>query len=206
MAGPREHRIAQAEHVHPHGVQLAVIGVRGDERGEGGAVVGVTGQVEPVAADVCGAAVVDEAAHNTGPPQGGLRFDGSRAKALEAAIAKLKKARIGISAFVDPTPSAIRAAYKIGADTVELCTTTYANATGKKGQEDELEALSLASHLAHELGLSVHAGHDLNYHNVGSVAKIPHMEALNIGFSIISRAVFIGLRQAVAEMSHLINQ
>jgi pyridoxine 5-phosphate synthase len=137
--------------------------------------------------------------------QGGLRLNGDNSKALESAIEKLKKAGIGISIFVDPEPAAIRAAYKLGADTVELCTSGYAGATGKKAQEEELERLALAGHLAHELGLAFHAGHDLTYDNVGPVAKIPHLEALNIGFSIISRSVFTGLRQAVSEMRGLLN-
>jgi pyridoxine 5-phosphate synthase len=105
---------------------------------------------------------------------------------------------------VDPEAVALRNAYKLGADTVELCTSSYAAATGKKALEDELERLALASHLAVELGLGLHAGHDLNYQNVRPVAKIPGMDTLNIGFAIISRAVFTGFRQAVAEMKDLI--
>lgn len=137
--------------------------------------------------------------------EGGMKLNGEHLKGIEASVQKLKKAGIGVSIFVDPDPAPIRAAYKLGADTVELCTTAYAAATGKKAQEDELEKLALASQLAVELGLAVHAGHDLNYHNVGPVAKLGNIEALNIGFSIISRAVFTGLRQAVAEMRQLLN-
>lgn len=137
--------------------------------------------------------------------QGGLQLNGGNTKSLESAVEKLKKAGIGISIFIDPEAAAIRTAYKLGADTVELCTSAYAGATGKRAQEEELEKLALAGHLAHELGLAFHAGHDLSYDNVGPVAKIPHLEALNIGFSIVSRSVFTGLRQAVAEMRGLLN-
>ena len=113
-------------------------------------------------------------------------------------------AGIGVSIFVDPDAVSVRIAKNLGADTVEICTTTYAAVTGKLKQNAELEKLELAAYLAHELGLELHAGHDLDYHNVQAVARIPHMECLNIGFAVMARSMFTGLRAAVGEMKKLI--
>lgn len=135
--------------------------------------------------------------------EGGLKVDGS--KGLSKAIAALKKAGIEVSVFVDPTADAVRAAKKAGADAVELCTTDYANASGVVNVKNELEILQLAAYLAKEMGLVVHAGHALDYHNAKAVAEIPGVEALNIGFAIVSRAMFVGLKNAVAEMKKTIN-
>lgn len=135
--------------------------------------------------------------------EGGLAVsDGD--KVLRKAIADLKKAGIEVSLFVDPTADAVRAAKKLDADTVELCTTAYATASMPAKVKAELEALQLAVYLAKEMGLNVHAGHALDYHNARPVAEIPGVEALNIGFAIISRAMFVGLKTAVAEMKKTI--
>ena len=136
--------------------------------------------------------------------EGGLKFSGGRASAIEKTIKRLKKAGIAASLFVDPDAVNVRTAHNVGADAVELCTSAYANAMGKHKQTMELERLELAAYLAHELKLEIHAGHGLDYSNVGPVAEITHLRCLNIGFSIISRAVFTGLRSAVAEMKKLI--
>lgn len=138
--------------------------------------------------------------------QGGLKIDSDGNKNLHEAIESLKKAGIGVSLFVDPDPIPVRMAFKLGADTVELCTTEFARSSGKLRQKEELERLELAAYLAQELGLEVHAGHDLAYDNALAIAKIPGMECLNIGFSIISRAMFTGLRQAVAEMKAILKK
>jgi pyridoxine 5-phosphate synthase len=136
--------------------------------------------------------------------EGGLDLrDGS--KTLAATIAKLKDAGIEVSLFVDPEAESVRAAKKLGADTVELCTTAYAKAEGKSKGKAELERIELAGYLAYEMGLGLHAGHDLDYHNVEGVARIPHLSAVNIGFSIVARSVFVGLKVAVAEMKRLIS-
>ncbi|MBI5209551.1 MAG: pyridoxine 5'-phosphate synthase [Elusimicrobia bacterium] len=124
---------------------------------------------------------------------------------LENAIKKLKKAGIEVSLFVDPDPVSVRRAKALGADTVELCTTAYAVTREKNKQLAELETLALAGYLAHELGLSLHAGHALDYHNARGVARLPHMACLNIGFSIVARSVFVGLKAAVAEMKQTIS-
>lgn len=136
--------------------------------------------------------------------EGGLNLrNGS--KTLAKTIEKLKKAGIEVSLFIDPEAADVRAAKALGADTVELCTTAYCAAQNKSEQATELERLELAGYLAHEMGLNLHAGHGLDYHNVQAVSRIPHLGALNIGFSIVARSVFVGLKAAVAEMKHLIN-
>ncbi|MBI4424121.1 MAG: pyridoxine 5'-phosphate synthase [Elusimicrobia bacterium] len=132
--------------------------------------------------------------------QGGLSVKSGSQASLEKTIKKLTGEGIGVSLFVDPDAVSVRIAKNLGADTVELCTTAYAAVLGKHKQNAELEKLELAGYLAHELGLELHAGHALDYHNVAPVARIPHMECLNIGFAILSRAMFTGLRAAVAEM------
>ena len=135
---------------------------------------------------------------------GGLNVKAGSQAGLEKTVKKLTAAGIGVSLFVDPDAVSVRVAKAVGADTVELCTTAYAEITGKLKQKAELEKLELAGYLAHELGLELHAGHALDYHNVAPVARIPHMECLNIGFAIMARAMFTGLRPAVGEMKKLI--
>ncbi|MFA5138059.1 MAG: pyridoxine 5'-phosphate synthase [Elusimicrobiota bacterium] len=135
--------------------------------------------------------------------QGGLDLKGDL-HGIEKAVRRLKDAGIGVSLFVDPEAECVRAAHKLGADAVELCTDVYAKTFGKHSQGAELERLELAGYLADELGLELHAGHGLDYTNVGPVARIAHMACLNIGFSIISRSVFTGIKVAVAEMKKLI--
>lgn len=135
--------------------------------------------------------------------QGGLDLK-KHEKAVAKACEKLRKAGIGVSLFVDPDALSVRAAKSLGADAVELCTLRYAKTTGKHSQQEELEQISLAAYLAEELELELHAGHDLDYSNVGPVAQIANMRCLNIGFAIVARSVFTGLKAAVAEMKRLI--
>lgn len=135
--------------------------------------------------------------------QGGLNLSGKNAE-IGKCIGRLTRAGIGVSLFVDPDAYAIRMAHKLGADTVELCTAKYAEGWGQKRQSEELETLQLAGFLAKELKLHLHSGHGLDYHNVVPVARIEGMEFLNIGYSVISRALFVGLKSAVAEMKRLI--
>ncbi|MEK7743127.1 MAG: pyridoxine 5'-phosphate synthase [Elusimicrobiota bacterium] len=136
--------------------------------------------------------------------QGGLNIKAADQAELGKAVEKLKKAGIEVGFFVDPDAECVRAAHKLGADAVELCTSVYAKTTGRHLQRKELERLELAAYLAHEMGLDLHAGHGLDYHNVAPVAQIPHMRTLNIGFSIIARAMFTGLKNAVSEMKKTI--
>ena len=129
--------------------------------------------------------------------EGGLNVTG---KSLPRTIARLKDAGILVSLFIDPDPKQIRAAAKAGAQFIELHTGTYAN-RGK----GELKKLIAAAELAHKLGLRVNAGHGLNYENTPGILAVPHLETLNTGHAIISRAVFVGLRCAVREMLALMN-
>lgn len=134
--------------------------------------------------------------------QGGM--DLRNTKDLIPAIKRLKAAGIEVSLFIDPEAVSVRQAKALGADTVELCTTAYSEAEGKSRQKLELERLELAGYLVHEMGLNLHAGHGLDYHNTRPVARIPHILALNIGFSVIARSVFVGLKSAVSEMKQLV--
>ncbi|MDX9703378.1 MAG: pyridoxine 5'-phosphate synthase [Candidatus Auribacterota bacterium] len=113
---------------------------------------------------------------------------------------------IRVSLFIDPDPNQIKAAYRTGAEFIELHTGKYANARTEEDIKRELEILSQASELAHKQGLRVNAGHGLNYKNVRAICEIPYIEELNIGHSIISRALFVGLSQAVAEMKQIIER
>jgi pyridoxine 5-phosphate synthase len=114
-------------------------------------------------------------------------------------IKALQEKGIDVSLFIDPDPNLIEAAADIDATFIELHTGSYANARGEK-RENELKRLTTAAIYAHELGLRVNAGHGLDYDNVMAIAQIPFIEELNIGYSIIGRAVYVGLDQAVREM------
>ncbi len=116
---------------------------------------------------------------------------------LADAVTRLKRAGVRSSLFIDPDPDAITAAAEIGADAVELHTGTYAHQPNDPGP---LDALRRSTALGRSLGLAVHAGHGLTVRNVGPVAAIDGIEELNIGHSIVSRAVFIGLDEAVREI------
>jgi pyridoxine 5-phosphate synthase len=131
--------------------------------------------------------------------EGGLNVAGA-AKSLARTVARLKKAGIVVSLFVDPDARQIRAAAAAGADFVELHTGTFANARGELEEAAEIKKLTTAAELAHELGVRVNAGHGLNYQNTPAILAVPHLETLNTGHSIMSRALFVGLRQAVREM------
>jgi pyridoxine 5-phosphate synthase len=131
--------------------------------------------------------------------EGGLNVAGAP-KSLVSTIARLKKGGIAVSLFVDPDARQIRAAADVGADFVELHTGTYANARQEAEQTAEIKKLTAAAELSHKLGLRVNAGHGLNYQNTSGILVVPHLETLNTGHSIISRALFVGLQQAVAEM------
>lgn len=138
--------------------------------------------------------------------EGGLNIkDKTKTKELEKIIKALSDKGIEVSLFLNPEANDIRTAYKLGADVVELCTKVYAESWGKKNQAKELERLQLAAYLVKELNMGLHAGHGLDYYNVRPVAKITDMECLNIGFSIISRAIFVGLKTAVTQMKELIS-
>ena len=134
--------------------------------------------------------------------EGGLTVAGKE-RDLSGALESFRNNNILVSLFIDPDLQHIKAAKRIGATHIELHTGYYANA---KGQAciDELERLRDAAMVARKIGLRVNAGHGLNYYNVAPVAGIDGMEELNIGHSIISRAILVGMERAVADMIALI--
>lgn len=116
---------------------------------------------------------------------------------LTQGLARLKRAGIRSSLFIDPDAGTVALSRELGADAVELHTGRYANAATKA---TDIAALKSCSKLGVELGLAVHAGHGLTARNVALVAEIREIEELNIGHSIVSRAIFVGLSAAVREM------
>jgi pyridoxine 5-phosphate synthase len=129
--------------------------------------------------------------------EGGLDAAGQRA-ALREPVRALNDAGILVSLFIDPDPAQVRAAAELKAPCIELHTGTYCEGGG--GARRELDRLVEAAALAHELGLQVNAGHGINIDNVSGVLDVPHLDTLNIGHSIVARAVFLGLDAAVREM------
>ena len=120
-------------------------------------------------------------------------------------VKELKEFNILISAFIDPIPSQIDCAKSLGFDCIELHTGTYANSTGNERFE-QLQKLKEASYYASDLDLLVNAGHGLNYQNVTEIASIANINELNIGHSIVARALAVGLEKSVREMKTLISR
>ncbi len=127
--------------------------------------------------------------------EGGLDITSDPAR-IRNAIEALSDAGIRVSLFIDPTRVAVEQSKKLGVPAIELHTGSYSH----NPSETTLDALRDSARLAAELGLAVHAGHGLNLRNVAAVAAIPEIEELNIGHSIVSRGVFVGLDRAVREM------
>jgi pyridoxine 5-phosphate synthase len=134
--------------------------------------------------------------------EGGLEVAESP-EAVKRAIQQLREAQIEVSLFLDPDPEQIEAAADVGAQAVELHTGSYALACGEE-QQAQLFRLAEAGRLVRELGLTLHAGHGLNYSNVRPVACLEGICELNIGHSIVSRALMVGMTPAVREMKQLI--
>jgi pyridoxine 5-phosphate synthase len=130
--------------------------------------------------------------------EGGLDIVG-QASRMQQVVSQLQGANIPVSLFIDPDPAQIKASADSGAKFIELHTGRYADTKGDQ-QQQELIALGKGCELAIDRKLRVNAGHGLTYWNVYPVAQLPGMEELNIGHSIISRAVLVGLDQAVREM------
>jgi pyridoxine 5-phosphate synthase len=145
-------------------------------------------------ADVC---IVPERREEV-TTEGGLAVAGHEAE-LEPLVRELAHAGIRVSLFVDPDPAQIAAAQAVGAAAVELHTGRYCDASALEALR-ELDALRAAAERAASLGLAVNAGHGLTVQNVGPVARLPHVAELNIGHSIVARAVLIGMAEAVREM------
>jgi pyridoxine 5-phosphate synthase len=125
-------------------------------------------------------------------------------EALKLAIEKLQQGGIVVSLFIDPDPDQIKAASRVGADYIEIHTGAYAEAANWKAEELQLIKIENAVKLARKLDLGVNAGHGLNYINVKKVAAIGGIEEFNIGHSIMSRAILVGLDRAVRDMSELV--
>ncbi|NUN63913.1 pyridoxine 5'-phosphate synthase [Pseudanabaena biceps] len=136
--------------------------------------------------------------------EGGLNVK-AQGDRLSKFVNQLQGAGIPVSLFVDPEAVQIQACAKTGAKFIELHTGTYANAKNEVELKLELEKLTTSGALAIELGLRLNSGHGLTYRNTRAIAQIEGMEELNIGHSIISRAVLVGLDQAIREMKALIS-
>jgi len=136
--------------------------------------------------------------------EGGLEAAGQESSLTETRH-RLNEAGIEVSLFIAPDPPQIEAASRIGAQFIELHTGAFAEAFHSAPEApDELQRLVSCAQHAHGLGLKVNAGHGLNYENLRVLRRVPHLEELNIGHSIISRAVFVGLDAAVKEMLRLV--
>jgi pyridoxine 5-phosphate synthase len=136
--------------------------------------------------------------------EGGLDVVSHRQKIREG-TQRLQSLAVRVSLFVDPETAQIEASRDAGAHAVEIHTGAYCNALSVE-REKQLQAILEASKLAQSLGLEVHGGHGLNYDNVLVIAQIPEMAELNIGHSIIARAIIVGIEQAVREMKNLLSK
>jgi pyridoxine 5-phosphate synthase len=138
--------------------------------------------------------------------EGGLSLsEPAQRKSTAAALARLTGIGIRTALFIDPDDEAIRTSVDLGVDAVELHTGEFANAVGGE-RPAQVARLRDAACRARDLGLAVHAGHGLTYENVHAVAAISEIEELNIGHSIVSRAVFTGLERAVRDMAEIIRR
>jgi pyridoxine 5-phosphate synthase len=162
-------------------------------------------EVLAIAAEVCPTQVtiVPESRQEV-TTEGGLDVVGGKAR-IAKAIEQMKQAGIIVSLFLDPEQKQIELAKELGADAVELHTGQYALAKPGVAQAAELARLKdSAAHIV-SMGLTLHAGHGLNYHNVRPVASLPEMCELNIGHSIVARALMVGMAEAVRQMKSLIS-
>jgi len=136
--------------------------------------------------------------------EGGLDIVKNRDK-VQRVTEAMNAAGIKTSLFIDPDAAQIELSAKLNAPWVELHTGSYANAYHGEGRAAEFQRLCVGAKLAHAAGLVVNAGHGINYINIAEVRTIPHLHELNIGHSIISRALFTGIDEAVSEMKRLMN-
>jgi pyridoxine 5-phosphate synthase len=127
-------------------------------------------------------------------------------KSVRGAIERLKTGGMHVSLFIDPELKQVEASKKFGADAIEFQTASYSEAVGEAAVARELEKLRLAAAHAMSLGLHVHMGHGLNYWNVKPIVRIAGVEELNIGHSIVSRAVLVGMERAVREMKEAMTE
>jgi len=135
--------------------------------------------------------------------EGGLDVVRHRSRVVEV-VKRLGGVGIVTSAFVEPIPEQVRASAEGGFEAIELWTGRYAHAHNKEQQRTAMDELRRAIDIGHEVGLEVHGGHGLTYRNIGPIAAMPGFGEFNIGHSIVSRAVFVGMRGAVREMKELL--
>ncbi|MGJ8651920.1 MAG: pyridoxine 5'-phosphate synthase [Opitutaceae bacterium] len=135
--------------------------------------------------------------------EGGLDVVGQKSRIADV-VAAMTEQGIITSLFIDPDPAQIEAAAEIKSPWIELHTGAYANAYYGEGRASELATLVSGAEQAHQLGLVVNAGHGINYTNISEVITIPYLHELNIGHTIVSRALFVGIEQAVREMKALL--
>lgn len=137
--------------------------------------------------------------------EGGLDVIAFQSKVYDA-VQHLKRLGIEVSLFIDPEIKQIEAALHCDAPVIEIHTGSYAEAESADTQEKELRRIIKAVQFAHQAGLIVNAGHGLHYENVQAIARIPQINELNIGHSIIARSIFMGLEPAVREMKRLMTE
>jgi pyridoxine 5-phosphate synthase len=135
--------------------------------------------------------------------EGGLDVVGQRARVAKA-VRRLADAGIVVSAFIEPIPEQIEASAEIGFRAVELWTGAYAHGRNRAERKEALDDLRRGIEIGHRVGLEVHGGHGLTYRNIAPVAALPGFGEFNIGHSIVSRAIFVGMREAVREMRRLL--
>jgi pyridoxine 5-phosphate synthase len=136
--------------------------------------------------------------------EGGLNL-ADASPSLGELVATLKDAEIAVTAFLDPDLKQIHEAARFRFDAVEMHTGAYANATRHRRNE-ELKKIKEAADAIRHLGMRVHAGHGLDYHNITPLLTVPHLEEVNIGHSIVARALMVGMDRAVRDMLHLLGR
>ena len=129
----------------------------------------------------------------------------SQQEAIKKIVKRLQDKGVVVSLFLDPDPEQIEAGLKTGCDAVEIHTGCYALAETENKRNVELRRIQAAGKMIHSAGIRLHAGHGLTYHNVLPIASVPNMLELNIGHSIIARALMVGMKEAVGEMKRLVN-
>ncbi len=135
--------------------------------------------------------------------EGGLNVVGQEEE-LREAVQQLRASAIQVSLFVDPEPEQIKASSRVGGECVEIHTGAYAEAKSPGEADEQLDRIVKAITVASSLGLEIRAGHGLDYHNIKSLLPIPEIEEFSIGFSIMARAIVVGLERAVREMVELL--
>ncbi|WP_409522294.1 pyridoxine 5'-phosphate synthase [Pseudomonas sp.] len=135
--------------------------------------------------------------------EGGLDVAGQEAR-IRAAVERLTRIGAEVSLFIDADPMQIDAAYRVGAPAIELHTGRYADAENPAEMAEELERIAKGVALGVDRGLIVNAGHGLHYHNVEAIAAIKGINELNIGHALVAHALFVGFKEAVAQMKTLI--